>query len=464
MKMPSAPALAVASLLLISGLRAESAYRLIAPSDLAALSARFEPGDVVLLPDATWEHQTLTFKGRGTPEKPITLKATNPGKFVLTGRSSLTIDGEWLVVESITLKDAGIPEAEGIALKGTNNRLTASVVEGSTHKFAVRLHGTRHRVDHCYFANKTSGEPTLQVEVDAAMPNDHRIDHNHFGYRAPLGRNGGETIRVGYSYQSMSVSRTIVERNLFERCDGEIEIISSKSCENIYRGNTFRDCDGMLTLRHGNRNIVDANFFFGGRKPNSGGIRIIGEDHVVTNNYIEGVMKGAFWITSGVPDSALNQYFVAKRALIAFNTVVDSAGPCFDLSAGLGTAGRTLKPEEITIANNLVSAQTGAIVAGEEGARWQWLGNWTDVAGTAREPRFRAGTLHLQRAADGLLRPGPQSAARGAAEGAFPRVNTDIDGQRRTSPTDIGCDHHASTAPLQRPLTPGDVGPRWRSR
>ena len=444
--------------------RAESAYRLLAAGDLAALTNRFEPGDVVLLPDATWENQTLTFRGKGTAEKPITLKATNPGKFVLTGKSSLTVDGEWLVVEGVILKNAGIEGADGIALKGSNHRLTASVVDGSTHKFAVHLFGNRHRVDHCYIANKTSDDPTLQIEVDAKEPNYHRIDHNHFGYRAPLGRNGGETIRVGYSFQSMSNSRTTVEQNLFERCDGEIEIISSKSGENTYRGNTFRECDGMLTLRHGDRNVVDGNFFFGGRKPNSGGIRIIGEDHVVTNNYIEGVMKGAFWITSGVPNSALNQYYQARRALIAFNTVVDSAGPCLDLAAGLGGAGRTLKPEGITVANNLfVVGDGGTLLKGEEGENWTWVGNIASKAKTAH-PGFHMADAKLERGKGELLRPAANSPARGSAAGAFPQVRIDIDGQPRVGKIDAGCDQASKAPVVSRPLTPADVGPGWLRR
>jgi len=59
----------------------------------------------------------------------------------------------------------------------------------------------------------------------------------------------------------MRNSRAVVESNLFDRCDGELEIISSKSCENVYRHNTFLDCAGMLTLRHGNRCTVEGNFF-----------------------------------------------------------------------------------------------------------------------------------------------------------------------------------------------------------
>jgi poly(beta-D-mannuronate) lyase len=434
---PSLVRLLAAALASASPGFAESAYRLLAAGDLAALTNRFEPGDVVLLPDATWKDAVLTFRGKGTPEKPITLKATNPGKFILTGHSSLTVDGEWLVVEGITLKDAGISGADGIALKGRHNRLTASVVDGNTHKFALRLYGTNHRVDHCYFANKTNDDPTFQIEVDAKTPNYHRIDRNHFGYRAPLGRNGGETIRIGYSHQSMSNSRTTVEENLFEACDGEIEIISSKSGENIYRANTF---------------------------PNSGGIRIIGEDHVVTNNYIEGVKRGAFWITAGVPNSALNQYYVAKRALIAFNTVVDSAGPCLDLANGLGGAGRTLKPEGIIVANNLLlPGPGGRLLQGEAGAGWVWQGNLTSDP-EVQQPGIRRGDVKLERGAGGLLRPVPGSPIQGAAAADVAAVKTDIDGQPRATAGDVGCDQLSSAPATRRPLTAADVGPAWYRR
>lgn len=444
---------------------AESAYRILAAADLPALTGRFEPGDEVILPNATWKDTRLTFRGKGTAEKPIRLRAETPGGFVLTGKSQLVIDGEWLVVTGISVKDGG-PDGDGIVLKGRHNRLTMSAMDGGTYQHFVRLYGTQHRIDHCYFARKTSDDALLQVEVDAKEPNHHRIDHNHFGERAPLGRNGGEIMRVGYSYQATYVSRTVVERNLFERCDGEIEIISSKSGENVYRGNTFRNCDGMLTLRHGDRNVVDGNFFFGEGKPNSGGIRIIGEDHVVTNNYIEGVKKGGIWITAGIPNSEPKGYVQANRALVAFNTIVASAGPYLDLSAGLGGAGRTLVSAGVTIANNVFDVgPEGKLWQGMEGEAWTWIGNI--VHGT---PATRAGVRGLDpklaRAGDGLLRPEETSPLRGQAEGRFPQVTTDIDGDRRAEKSDVGCDHvtRAASARTNRPLTAGDVGPDWLKR
>lgn len=437
-------------------------FRVASASALGALNAKLRPGDTVVLADGTLTDQRVLFHGRGTAEKPITLRAATPGKLILAGKSTLVIDGEWLVVSGVLVKDGDGP-AEGIAIKGAHNRLTESAMIGGTYKHFLRMFGTESRVDHCYFAGKTSGEPTFQVEVDEHTPNHHRVDHNHFGPRPPLGRNGGETMRIGYSGQSMWNSRTLVEQNLFDRCDGEIEIISSKSCENIYRDNTFLDCDGMLTLRHGNRCVIDGNFFLGHHKKGAGGIRVIGEDHVITNNYFDGLAR-VIWVTSGVPNSPLNQYFTAKRCVIAFNTVVDSQGPFLELDAGIGGSGRTLRPEAITVANNVFSRPTrGELLAGQEGAGWQWRGNFA-AGGIVEHAGIRLADPKLARAADGLMRPAADSPVRGAAEGDFPALKTDLDGQPRPGKPDAGCDQVSDAPVTNRPLTAADTGPAWLPR
>ncbi len=317
---------------------------------------------------------------------PITIRFSNPRRCassISAKRLARSLDGAYLVISGIHLKDFGGPEAadgkgngDGIAILANHSRLTDCAIENGKTHFMVHLIGSDNRMDHCFLAGKTSGEPTFQIEVPFDRPDNDLIDHNHFGERKPLGRNGGETIRVGYSGQSMNSSKAIVEHNLFDRCDGEIEIISSKSCDNIYRYNTFLDCAGMLTLRHGNRAVVEGNFFIAHHKKDSGGIRIIGEDHVIVNNYIDGVDKGAFWITSGVPNSKLIQYICARRAIIAHNTVVDSAGPYIDLAAGMNGAGRKIKPDQLTIADNLFSVgKSGELIksADSEGEYNTWL-------------------------------------------------------------------------------------------
>jgi poly(beta-D-mannuronate) lyase len=256
-----------------------------------------------------------------------------------------------------------------------------------------------------------------------------------------------------------------VEHNLFERCDGEIEIISNKSCENIYRFNTFLECAGMFTLRHGNRCRVEGNFFLGRHRRGSGGIRVIGEDHIILNNYIDGVEEGGFWVTAGIPDSPLVGYFQARNCLIAFNTVVDSRGPAVDLSAGLGGNRRTLLPENITVANNFFSLTSGTLLKGTEGKGFKWIGNMASASPSAEEQtHFRLLEPNLERAKDGLWRPAMKSPMRGAAAGDFHEIKTDIDGQQRNGRFDVGCDQIAEGAVVNRPLNAAEVGPSWLDR
>jgi poly(beta-D-mannuronate) lyase len=391
--------------------------------------------------DGQWKDQQVFFKAQGTAKKPITLRTETPGKVILTGKSTITVSGEYLVLSGVLLKNGG-GDSNGIMLSGNHCRVTECAVVGGTYKFFIHLAGFENRMDHCYVAEKTSESPTVQVEVES-RPNHHRIDHNYFGHRPPLGRNGGETMRVGYSWQSMSNSATVVEENLFERCDGEIEIISSKSCENIYRNNTFLDCAGMLTLRHGNRCVVENNFFLGHHKRGSGGIRVIGEDHTILNNYIDGVMQGGIWITAGIVNSPLKGYFQAKNALIAYNTFVDCRGPCLELNAGFGSSQRTLRPQNVTIAKNLFSVpEKGELIHGTQGEGFKWEGN----VASANDIGASTITSAIQKQTDvKLLRLNPARRADGLWQPLF-----STRGQIRA-----GCDFS------RRPLTRADVGPAW---
>jgi poly(beta-D-mannuronate) lyase len=440
-------------------------FRANSAAEITRVTNELRPGDVLVMTDGNWKDQAVVFRARGTAEKPITLRAGTAGKVLLVGKSSLLIDGEYLVVSGLSLKE-GQGTGDGVKLAGHHCRLTDTAVVGGACKFFVHLFGTDNRMDHCYLAGKTNDSPTMQVESEG-VPNRHRIDHNHFGPRPPLGRNGGETIRVGYSHQSMSNSATLVEQNLFDRCDGELEIISNKSCENVYRGNTFLDCAGMFTLRHGNRCVVEGNFFLGHHKRGSGGIRVIGEGHVIANNYIDGVEQGGIRLTAGIPNSPLVGYFQARDCLVAFNTIVDSRGPLLELDAGIGSSGRTLRPENITLANNLLSPSDGPLLKGMEGVGFKWIGNLatTPVGKPAFDhPGIKSTNAKLARAANGLWRPAADSPVRGAAEGRFASITTDMDGQPRAERPDVGADQLSEAPVTSRPLSASDVGPSWLNR
>lgn len=150
----------------------------------------------------------------------------------------------------------------------------------------------------------------------------------------------------------MKKANCIVTKNLFESCDGEIEVISNKSCENLYIANTVDRCAGCLTLRHGNGCIVAHNLILGGGKKGTGGIRIVGEDHIVRNNHIEGTdgrADGAISISAGVVDPELNQHFQVRNVLVENNTLFDNRGGNFCIGHGMGSRNRTLPPVDLTI-------------------------------------------------------------------------------------------------------------------
>jgi len=154
-----------------------------------------------------------------------------------------------------------------------------------------------------------------------------RIDHNYFGPRPILGSNGGETLRVGTSHHSLTDSRTLIDNNYFDRCDGEVEIISIKSGGNTLRGNVFVESQGALTLRHGSNTLVEDNVFLGNGKDHTGGIRVINSDQTVRNNYLEGLtgyrFGGGLVVMNGVPNSPAYRYHQVNNAQIDNNSFIN---------------------------------------------------------------------------------------------------------------------------------------------
>ena len=192
--------------------------------------------------------------------------------------------------------------------------------------------------------------------------NYHRIDHNYFGPRPILGSNGGETLRIGTSHYSLSDSFTTVENNYFDRCDGELEIISSKSGGNIIRNNVFFESRGTLTMRHGNGTLVENNVFYGNGVDHTGGIRVINKSQTVRNNYMQGLagyrFGGALVVMNGVPNSPINRYHQVENAIIENNTLINSDH--IQLAAG-SDAERSAVPINSSFSKNLIVNDSGVI-------------------------------------------------------------------------------------------------------
>ncbi len=327
-----------------------------------------QAGDVLLMANGNWKNVEILFEAKGTLDKPITLKAQQKGKVIITGQSNLRIAGAYLIVEGLVFKNGFSPTSDLIAFRkdskvlANNCRLTQCVIdnfnspERNNVEAWVVLFGKNNRVDNCQFINKRNQGVTLIVRLDTkeSVENKHLIDHNYFGFRQNLGGNGGETIRIGVSHNSMMNAQAVVEYNYFDRCNGEHEIISNKSNQNTYRFNTFFECQGTLTMRHGNETRVEGNVLIGNGVAFTGGIRVINEKQTVINNYCEGLtgdrFRGALTVMNGVPNSPLNRYVPVKESNVSNNTFVN----CSHIELGAGNdKERSQAPLSTTIKNNL---------------------------------------------------------------------------------------------------------------
>ena len=449
-------------------------------SQIAAALATVQPGDTLVMADGVWTNQRIQFAANGTAALPITLRAQTPGQVMLNGNSKINISGSHLVVDGLRFEGGALAandhvvEFRGSKGEAMHSRLTNSTIvnynpaDVDTRYFWVSLYGEHNRVDHNRFEGQSHSGVTVVVWRPDAGPDHHLIDSNHFLNRPVGNGNGFETIRIGDSNQSLSNSYTTVQNNLFERVDGEIEMISNKSGSNVIQYNTFRESAGTVTLRHGNDNRVEGNFFLGEGKSQTGAVRIIGERQTVVNNYIAAVddrAGGAISISAGVPNSALNQYYQVKDAVIAHNTVIGTDGPAITFDDGLGSSGRTLLAEGVVVANNLLRNFGPAIFEGNQGANWTWAGNLAfggSLGPAAGNPGVVVADPQLQWGADGLWRRAPASPAVGQAAttlGSF--VSVDMDGQPRIGLFDIGADELSSASIVRRPLSANDVGPLW---
>lgn len=354
------------------------------PKELESLIRNAQPGDEIVLANGVWKDIQIHFYGKGTEDKPITLRAETPGQVSIEGQSSLKIGGEYLIVDGLYFKNGYTPNNTVIDFRIDKNRVAnhCTVVNCVIEDFTqpnrynpdhwIEFWGRHNKLDSCYIAGKFNQGPTLRVFLSGNehILNYHQITNNHFGPRPRKGGPKAETMQIGDSYTSMTPSHVKVANNFFERCNGEVEIISSKSNFNEFRNNIFFECEGSLVTRHGNYCIIDGNFFIGNDESQFiGGIRVINTGHWITNNYFYKLkadeFRGPLAIMNGIPKSPLNRYNQVTDVVVAYNSWIDCKTP-FHISVGANinkkdvlpaSEIRSARPKRTIIANNLVYNQ-----------------------------------------------------------------------------------------------------------
>jgi poly(beta-D-mannuronate) lyase len=269
----------------------EAASRVVAVADVEALQSAAQslaPSTILEIAPGTYElsHQ-LIVKARGTEDRPVTIRAAKAGDVRFRGDGGIDIEhSSHLTVDGFRLETSrGLRCQHSEYVRITNCRFQLEPT--GERQVWLGFDDSRHgRVDHCEFGARD--DPGSYIHISRG--NRHfRIDHNYFHDYRELGHNGGESIYLHGT--GVWAIHGVVEHNLFERCNGEGELIGIKSHRNIIRGNTFKDCRGAVSIRDGSYNSVYNNVFIALDEAQAAGVRIHGKHNAFVNNYLYGIYK-----------------------------------------------------------------------------------------------------------------------------------------------------------------------------
>lgn len=453
------------------------------------------PGEVIELADGEYDAagMLLIEQKSGTAEAPIIIRAEHPGKAVIVGHTWFRIaDSSYVVIQDLRFETdstaGGVKRAIEV-IDSDHCRVTRNAfalrqadsfsANGAVHWLYIKGAATAHnRIDHNHFANKRQSGNFIVIEGEAAtgspgtgaVPAYTRIDRNYFQDVTPSNQNGAEAIRIGGGSQTVLTNAyTTVERNVFDRCSGEAEIISVKSSGNVIRYNTFLESEGALVLRYGNGSEVYGNYFFGNGKAKTAGVRIHGTDHRVYNNYFAGLAADAVNIGWGDVDddpTVATVYWQVKRTEVAFNTFAYNGGTV--IASVYSGGSRVLGPLDTTVDNNIVIGDAGTFVRESSGGHpmsLSWAGNIMYPTGSATmgvvktSGEIRQTDPLLEQGGDRLYRPGQSSPAIDAAVGAYAWIAEDIEGRARDAVPDAGAMEYAVIPPRTPPVLSGVSSP-----
>ncbi|MBM3956654.1 MAG: right-handed parallel beta-helix repeat-containing protein [Gemmatimonadetes bacterium] len=320
---------------------------------------QLQPGDELVVRDGTYRDWRLQLSGRGTAERPITIRPETPGGVTFTAGSEILVSGEFLVLKGFRFEHCG---------PGTALRLLEASDSWVTQCHFVQCGGNpassfsgvlvldmgchRDQIDHCYFTGSSSISIQLRVRGLNGYGTDNRIDGNVFRDIHRTWNNGLECIQPGGGEEARL--HCLVEGNLFDHAWGDSEIISNKSSENVYRRNVASHCPSAgFSLRVG-----DDVRFEGNVAANCGaGVLVLGRRHAIVNNLIVAQDGPAIGLLTGAADASVRR--APDDCIVAHNTIVN----CL---AGIVGGGQTdvvhFLPQRPVIQNNLVVGDFGRLI------------------------------------------------------------------------------------------------------
>ena len=338
--------LTIIALLLFAGRFATAEPIYISSAEELRALGNIKAGTEVVWRNGDYADEVINITAYGSAKQPGVFRAETAGGVRFTGKSLLRIKGSNIVVRGFVWDNPTLEKGVVVSFDraSSHSLLEECVIKGDRSEMRpannikwVSVWGYRNRVERCSFIDKRDLGQILIVRLAKDEKSPQHIVRNCYFTRPKslLNEKGGRIngqccIRFGTSDVAQQQAECMVENCYFEQCNGEGEIISSKSCGNIFRNNLFYECQGSLTLRHGNNSQVLDNLFIGNERPLTAGIRVVGEGHVIKGNYLQGLRKGssrsrhcAIHLLQGQENAPAGGYQQVKNVEISENIIVD---------------------------------------------------------------------------------------------------------------------------------------------
>ncbi len=258
-------------------------------------------GDEVVIKNGNYRNWSIEIAAKGTIKAPILIRAEKEGNVIFSGDVNQTVfklSGSYLHLKGINFENCTLMKSAALIILNnaehasiTNcNFLTNTAKVQFTPLVVVSGTGNGNQISHSKFTSNVDNQDVQVKITKESSPLNTIIEHNIFENKAKVSwknGNGGECVQVGQDPVLLGgiVSKTTVRFNRFIRCNGEPEVISNKSSSNTYANNYFEDNDGELVMRGGHDCLINNNTFKGG----TGGIRVNGTGHTITNNNLSNI-------------------------------------------------------------------------------------------------------------------------------------------------------------------------------
>ncbi|WP_276485617.1 polysaccharide lyase 6 family protein [Paraflavitalea pollutisoli] len=314
-------------------------YKVASPEAFNKAAAAAVPGDEIIILNGHYTDWAITINTNGNAGKPIIIKAQTAGKVIFSGRitqSLFKLTGSYTVLSGLQFADCRIAKDKGssgllVDVKAAQFcRITGCTFTRDTADaqfmplVSVSGKAADNRIDHCQFiGNVDNMEVQVQVR-DVDVPVRTLIDQNVFRDKPKVSwknANGGECVQIGQDPVLLGTryAYTTVRDNRFINCNGEAEVISNKSSGNRYSNNYLENCAGELVMRGGHDCVIDSNTIQGG----TGGIRVNGTHHTITNNKLTGLPTGIRLMYGMAKGKEEIGFYIAASDCIVSNNHID---------------------------------------------------------------------------------------------------------------------------------------------